>query len=134
MGLFKRSRGPFRRGPPPAPQPRDPQAAGLPDAWSNKQQRRRAQRRHPLDEMNQAQVDHEVLLLQQTIVKLGAPNADGRMAVSFGVLFAETQDVFEALAGTLKAAKKAGVVAYASPLLLKGTHDKVDIVLLVPPP
>jgi len=111
----------------------DPQARTA-GRLANKQQRRRAQRRHPLDEMNQAQVDHEVLLLQQTIVKLGAPNADGRMAVSFGVLFAETQDVFEALAGTLKAAKKAGVVAYASPLLLKGTHDKVDIVLLVPPP
>jgi hypothetical protein len=84
--------------------------------------------------MNQAQVDHEVLLLQQTVQKMGAPNAEGKIAVPFGVLFQETQDIFEALAGTLKAAKKAGVITYASPLLLKGTHDKVDIVLLVPPP
>ncbi len=65
---------------------------------------------------------------------MGAPNAEGKIAVPFGVLFQETQDIFEALAGTLKAAKKAGVITYASPLLLKGTHDKVDIVLLVPPP
>jgi hypothetical protein len=84
--------------------------------------------------MNQSQVDHEVLLLQQTIVKLGALNADGKHVVLFGKLFDETQDIFEALAGTLKAAKKAGLITYASPILLKGPHDKIEIVLLQPPP
>ncbi len=51
--------------------------------------------------------------------------------VSFGKLFDETQDVFEALMGTLKAAKKQNVVSYAAPILLKGSHDKVPVVLLV---
>ena len=37
------------------------------------------------------------------------------------------------LGGTLKAAKKRGVVAYDAPLLLKGAHDKIAIVLLVEP-
>lgn len=38
----------------------------------------------------------------------------------------------EALAGTLKAAKKRGVVAYNSEILLQGPHNDVDIVLLQP--
>jgi hypothetical protein len=37
------------------------------------------------------------------------------------------------LGGTLKAAKKRGIVAYDAPLLLKGAHDKIAIVLLVEP-
>jgi hypothetical protein len=49
--------------------------------------------------------------------------------VLFGKLFDETQDIFEALAGTLKAAKKQGVVSYTAMVLLKGAHDKVPIVL-----
>ena len=84
--------------------------------------------------MNQDTVNHEVLLLQQTIKKLGAPNADGKFSITFGALFDATQDIFEALAGTLKAAKRTGVVSFAAPLLLKGAHDKVEIVLLVEAP
>ena len=81
--------------------------------------------------MNEETVAHEVRLLQEQIAKLGARGADGRFAVSFGVLFDATQDIFEALGGTLKAAKKRGVVDYKAPILLKGAHDKVEIVLLV---
>lgn len=36
---------------------------------------------------------------------------------------------FEGIAATLKAAKKRGVLNYASPLLLQGAHDNVDIVM-----
>ena len=36
----------------------------------------------------------------------------------------------EALAGTLKAAKRRKVITYNSELLLQGAHDNVDIVLL----
>lgn len=32
----------------------------------------------------------------------------------------------------LKAAKKRGLIAYSAPILLKGSHDKVPITLLVP--
>jgi hypothetical protein len=38
--------------------------------------------------------------------------------------------VVEALVGTLRAAKKRGVVSYKSEMLLQGAHDDVDIVLL----
>lgn len=81
--------------------------------------------------MNEETVAHEVKLLQEKVKELGSPNADGKWSVPFGVLYDATDQIFEALAGTLKAAKKRGVVTYNSPLLLKGPHDKVEIVLLV---
>lgn len=81
--------------------------------------------------MNQEAVDHEVLLLQQQLALLGARNASGQFECTFGVLFDATQDIFEALGGTLKAAKKQGKVAYKAPILLKGAHDKEVITLLV---
>ena len=52
----------------------------------------------------------------------------------FGKLFDETQDVFEALGGTLKAAKKQGLISYTAMILLKGAHDKGPIVLEVEAP
>ena len=84
--------------------------------------------------MTQETVDREVHELQLAIARLGAPNADGTFEVAFGKLYDETVDIFEALAGTLKAAKKRGIIAYAAPILLKGSHDKVPITLLVPAP
>ena len=80
--------------------------------------------------MNDATVAHEIALLQEKVAELGARRADGKFEVAFGVLFDATADIFEALAGTLKAAKRKGVVDYASPLLLKGPSDKVMVVLL----
>lgn len=53
--------------------------------------------------------------------RLGTLNeATGKWEVPFGKLYDETVDIFEALAGTLKAAKKRKVVDYGAPLLLKG--------------
>jgi len=78
---------------------------------------------------SQEQVDHEVELLQKWISENGITE-NGRTYVLYGKLFDETQDIFEALMGTLKAAKKKNVVTYAAPILLKGTHDKVEIVLV----
>lgn len=85
--------------------------------------------------MDEATVAHEIALLEEKIVELGSRRPDGRFEVPFGVLFDATADIFEALAGTLKAAKKKGIVEYAAPLLLKGPSDKVAIVLAkeVPP-
>lgn len=80
-----------------------------------------------------AAVDHEVATLQAQILLLGARAADGRVSVPFGTLYDATQDIFEALGGTLKAAKKRAIVAYDAPILLKGAHDKVMITLLVEP-
>lgn len=59
-------------------------------------------------------------------------DASGQTSVKFGVLFNDDRcaNIFEALVGTLKAAKKRKVIAFQSELLLQGVHDDVDIVLL----
>jgi Costars len=76
-------------------------------------------------------VAREVMLLQREVKRLGLKaEATGKYVVAFGVLFDATVDIFEALAGTLKAAKRKGVINYAAPILLKGSHDKVPITLL----
>lgn len=77
-------------------------------------------------------VDHEIKLLVEEIQRLGTKNADGNVTVTFGVLFNDDKcaNIFEALVGTLKAAKKRKVVTYQSELLLQGVHDNVNIVLL----
>lgn len=77
-------------------------------------------------------VEHEVKLLVQELKRLGSPNADGQITVKFGVLFNDDRcaNIFEALVGTLKAAKRKKIVTYKGELLLQGVHDDVDIVLL----
>ncbi|PFX18991.1 costars family protein ABRACL-like [Stylophora pistillata] len=78
-------------------------------------------------------VEHEVKLLVQEMKRLGTPNSDGKITVKFGVLFSDDRcaNIFEALVGTLKAAKKKKIVTYAGELLLQGVHDNVEIILLV---
>lgn len=77
-------------------------------------------------------VDKEVQLLQEEIRRLGEADEDGRIAVKFGVLFHDERcaNLFEALVGTLRAAKKRGVVDYEGQLLLQGVHDDVRVVLI----
>lgn len=72
-------------------------------------------------------VDREVALLVEELQRFG-----GR--VKFGTLCTDERcaNVFEALGGTLRAAKKRKVITYDSELLLQGAHDDVDIVLLQP--
>lgn len=77
-------------------------------------------------------VDHEIGLLIQEIKRLGTPNSNGQTSVKFGVLFADDKcaNLFEALVGTLRAAKRKKFINYDGQLLLQGVHDNVDIVLL----
>ncbi|EPQ03269.1 hypothetical protein D623_10035727 [Myotis brandtii] len=77
-------------------------------------------------------VEHEVNLLVEEIHRLGSKNADGKLSVKFGVLFRDDKcaNLFEALVGTLKAAKRRKIVTYPGELLLQGVHDDVDIILL----
>ena len=77
-------------------------------------------------------VGHEVELLVGEIKRLGTPNADGQMVVKFGVLFSDDKcaNLFEALVGTLRAAKRKKFITYEGELLLQGVHDQVDITLL----
>jgi hypothetical protein len=81
----------------------------------------------------QAFVDEEVKRLCEEIKRLGSQGADGKWFVNFGPLYDATQDIFEALAGTLKSAKKKGLIDYSAPILLKGPSDKIPIILLKEP-
>ena len=78
-------------------------------------------------------VNHEVSLLQEEIRRLGTKDeATGEYVVEFGVLFADDKcaNLFEALVGTLRAAKRKKIITYEGELLLQGVHDKVPIKLL----
>mmetsp|Transcript_20551 Transcript_20551/g.44952 ORF Transcript_20551/g.44952 Transcript_20551/m.44952 type:complete len:83 (-) Transcript_20551:2339-2587(-) len=82
--------------------------------------------------MNNSHVEEEVKMLVEEINRLGSPNADGKMSVKFGVLFADDRcaNIFEALVGTLRAAKKRKVLTFEGEMLLQGAHDNVDVILL----
>jgi len=77
-------------------------------------------------------VEHEVSLLVEEIKRLGTPNSEGKVSVKFGVLFTDDKcaNLFEALVGTLRAAKRKKIIKYDGELLLQGVHDEVEIVLL----
>ncbi|XP_077342871.1 costars family protein ABRACL [Lithobates pipiens] len=77
-------------------------------------------------------VEHEVSLLVEQIHRLGTRDPDGKLKVKFGVLFHDDQcaNLFEAMVGTLKAAKRKKILTYDTELLLQGVHDDTDIVLL----
>ncbi len=64
------------------------------------------------------------------IISRGRPVKGAFSEISFGQLFYETDNIFEALAGTLKTAKKYGVVDYEGDLLFQGTNDTTMIRLV----
>ncbi|GAB0186767.1 costars family protein ABRACL [Grus japonensis] len=101
----------------------------LPDAAPAGGGPSRRERRRQRTTMN---VEHEINLLVEEIRRLGTKNADGQVSVKFGVLFADEKcaNLFEALVGTLKAAKRRKIVTYQGELLLQGVHDNVEIMLL----
>ena len=61
----------------------------------------------------------------------GKDDADGNKVVTFGVLFKDDKvaNTLESLAGTLKAAKKRGILSYKPELLLQGMSDNEPITL-----
>ncbi|XP_022088554.1 costars family protein v1g158749-like [Acanthaster planci] len=77
-------------------------------------------------------VEHEVKMLIEEIKRLGSPGPDSKTVVTFGVLFNDDRcaNIFEALVGTLRAAKRKKVISYDGELLLQGVHDNVAITLL----
>ncbi|KAG8753544.1 hypothetical protein FRC14_005945 [Serendipita sp. 396] len=78
-------------------------------------------------------IDEEIEQLKTEIKRLAGSNSvDGHPAVKFGIIVRDDRcsNIFEALVGTLKAAKRREVIAYNSELLLQGAHDDIDIVLL----
>jgi hypothetical protein len=74
----------------------------------------------------QKRVDDEIRQLLIDIRRIGEP---GSPEVKFGELFDddEAQQYYEALVGTLKSAKKRGVIDFKGQMLLKGMHDNVVI-------
>ncbi|XP_050211147.1 costars family protein [Mercurialis annua] len=76
-------------------------------------------------------VEEEVEKLKVEIQRLGNVQADGSYKVTFGVLFNDDRcaNIFEALVGTLRAAKKRKLLTYDGELLLQGVHDNVEIIL-----
>ncbi|GMH85466.1 hypothetical protein TrST_g506 [Triparma strigata] len=79
-----------------------------------------------MSDNHEERIDLEVAQLVLDISRL-SPNGDN--SVPFGILF-DDDDVaqyYEALIGTLKAAKKRGLVDFKGQMLLKGAHDDVLI-------
>ncbi|KAL9244781.1 hypothetical protein vseg_018508 [Gypsophila vaccaria] len=76
-------------------------------------------------------VTEEVEKLTVEIQRLGQIQPDGSYHVTFGVLFHDDRcaNIFEALVGTLRAAKKRKILTYDGELLLQGVHDNVVITL-----
>jgi hypothetical protein len=79
-------------------------------------------------------VDEECQLLVEEIKRLGVQQPSGNIGVTFGTLFDDDRcsQVFEALVGTLRAAKKRSLVSFKGEMLLKGAHDHVMIELIQP--
>ncbi|KAI8920971.1 hypothetical protein DFJ77DRAFT_448120 [Powellomyces hirtus] len=80
-------------------------------------------------------VDQEIELLKREITRMGTKDpATGTTSVKFGKLVRDDDcaNIFEAIVGTLRAAKKRKVVAFDGEILMQGPHDNVDVVLLQP--
>jgi hypothetical protein len=77
----------------------------------------------------QSRLDEECAQLLVDIRRIGEP---GKPYVVFGDLFDDddVSNYYEALVGTLKAAKKRGLITFQGQMLLKGPHDKVMITII----
>ena len=79
----------------------------------------------------------EISLLVAEIIRLGTPSPsnNNQIVTTFGTLFHDDKcaNIFEALVGTLRAAKKRKIITYDGEMLLQGVHDAVEIKLLVDP-
>ncbi|KAI8916107.1 costars family protein ABRACL-like protein [Gorgonomyces haynaldii] len=76
-------------------------------------------------------MDEEIQQLVEEIKRLGQTQG-GKTSVKFGILVRDDRcaNIFEALVGTLRAAKKRKIIDFKGELLLQGVHDDVDVILL----
>jgi hypothetical protein len=74
-----------------------------------------------------SRMEDEVLQLLVDIRRIGSN--PGEPNVKFGELFDddEVQNTYEALVGTLRSAKRQGLISFKGQMLLKGMHDQVVI-------
>ncbi|KAI8902679.1 hypothetical protein BC833DRAFT_616425 [Globomyces pollinis-pini] len=77
-------------------------------------------------------MEEEIHKLKDEIKRLGTKNTEGLYVVKFGVIVKDERcgDIFEALNGTLRGAKKRKIIDFKGEMLLQGAHDDVDIILL----
>jgi hypothetical protein len=75
-----------------------------------------------------SEVDKEIEILVAAIKKHGYEE-DGVTKALFGKVFEETVDTLEALNGTLRSAKKKGIVYFEKQMLLQRVDDLVPITL-----
>lgn len=74
-----------------------------------------------------SRMEEEVVQLLVDIKRVGTN--PGEPSVKFGELFddEEVQNTYEALVGTLRSAKRQGLISFKGQMLLKGMHDNVVI-------
>jgi len=74
-------------------------------------------------------LENEIVQLRKDIIRVGV---QGQPNVKFGELFDDEQveQYYEALCGTLKSAKKRGLITYKGQMLLKGMSDDVVISII----
>lgn len=77
-----------------------------------------------------AWTNKEVRKLIAAIARLGSLDGAARPHVKFGVLFEATANLFEALSGTCRTARRVGVVQYDVEHLWQGRDDDVVVTLL----
>jgi hypothetical protein len=84
--------------------------------------------------MGDYDVENEVRLVQYHLKRLGTEQANGTYTCTFGTFFndREVEQLFESLVGSLKAAKRRGVVDFQGQMLLFPTHKDVVLTLLKP--
>lgn len=104
----------------------DPQDGPRESGAQDDMEQRRVQRREAAVQW----VDKEIRKLIFHIQRLGSPNSQGQYQVTFGCMFEETSNIFEALSGTLNTARKQKVVSYDGELLMQHCHDDTMITLL----
>ena len=75
---------------------------------------------------HQQKVDEECEEMKKDIMRLGTKGSDGKYVVKFGPLFDDEkgQQYYEAIVGTLKAAKKKGILTFEGQMLLKVRKKK----------
>ena len=69
-------------------------------------------------------------LIHEIQTRAEGEDSQGRVTVTFGKLFVETDQIFDALSGILKTAKKYGIVAFDGEQLWQGQNDATVITLV----
>merc|ERR1712137_296462 len=88
------------------------------------------------DIMSGYDVEHEIKLVQWYVAKVGKKQDDGSYKCTFADIFydEEAEQIFESLVGSLKAAKRKGVLKFDGQMLLMPTHKDVILHPVTPLP